>query len=677
MSAKKTFLILAIYICAFSAYAQDDSFIKDLLESAAENLPEDVDLYELTERLNNLRAHPINLNETTAEKLKQLFFLSPLQISNLLRHLENNGKLLDLVELQSIDGFDLATVGRILPFVTLSKGANKSKLTWKGISDIGTNDLMLRYGRVIEVPKGYTDLPGSRYLGTQDRMLLRYKYAYNNRVSVGLVMEKDAGESYLKGKVLSDHLSANLTFNDVGPFKKVVLGDYSLQFGQGLTMWSGFGFGKGPDVTSVAARDVGLRSYSSSNEASFFRGFANTVELWKKIELTSFISYRKRDGSLKLWPDSTVTIQTINDSGYHRTKTELKNQNSLGQMVFGGALQYLSDNLNLGVVGYQSRYDQNFITGNSAYNKYAFTGTNLINTGFHYSYTFKNVYSYGEIAHSIDGGWAVVNGLLISLSPKLSTVLLHRNYDRDYRNFFSSAVGEGTDVSNEKGVYAGLNFSPSKKFLYSIYLDYFKFPWLKFRVDSASKGHEILVQGIYTPKKTLKILLRFKRELKQQNPDATDKSEGLKNVLKGSGRAAIDWKLNKSIDFQHRVEVSLYKKGEMGQELGKLVYCDFNYHPPLGKLSGNLRIAYFSTPSYNSRIYAYEDDVLYGSSFGLYSEKGFRSYSNIRCRITRKVDLWARYALTFYQDKESISSGLDEIEGNIKSDVKVQLRYQF
>ncbi|RZK63651.1 MAG: hypothetical protein EOO85_30925 [Pedobacter sp.] len=328
-------------------------------------------------------------------------------------------------------------------------------------------------------------------------------------------------------------------------------------------------------------------------------------------------------------------------------------------------------------MGYQSRYDQNFITGNSAYNKYAFTGTNLINTGFHYSYTFKNVYSYGEIAHSIDGGWAVVNGLLISLSPKLSTVLLHRNYDRDYRNFFSSAVGEGTDVSNEKGVYAGLNFSPSKKFLYSIYLDYFKFPWLKFRVDSASKGHEILVQGIYTPKKTLKILLRFKRELKQQNPDATDKSEGLKNVLKGSGRAAIDWKLNKSIDFQHRVEVSLYKKGEMGQEFGKLVYCDFNYHPPLAKLSGNLRIAYFSTPSYNSRIYAYEDDVLYGSSFGLYSEKGFRSYSNIRCRITRKVDLWARYALTFYQDKESISSGLDEIEGNIKSDVKVQLRYQF
>ncbi|RZK27035.1 MAG: helix-hairpin-helix domain-containing protein [Flavobacterium sp.] len=677
MSAKTVLLIIAFYMCSFPALAQDDSFIKDLLESLAENLPEDVDLYELTERLNYLRSHPININETTAEKLKQLIFLSPLQINNLMRHLEVNGKLIDLVELQSIDGFDLATVGRLLPFVTLSKGAGTAKIALKDMGSAGTNDLMLRYGRVIQVPKGYTDLPGSRYLGSQDRMLLRYKYAYNTKVSVGLVMEKDDGESYFKGKVLSDHFSANLTFNNIGSFKKVIIGDYSLQFGQGLTMWSGFGFGKGPDVTSVAARDVGLRSYSSSNEASFFRGFANTLELWKNIELTSFISYRKRDGSLKLWPDSTTTIQTINESGYHRTKTELKNQNSLGQLVFGGALQYLSDNLNIGFVGYQSLYDQNFITGNSAYNKYAFTGSKLVNTGLHYSYTFKNVYSYGEIAHSIDGGWAVVNGLLISLSPKLSGVLLHRNYDRDYRSFFSNAVGESSDVSNEKGLYTGINFAPSKRFLYSIYFDYFKFPWLKFRVDSASKGHEILVQGMYTPKKTLKILLRFKQELKQQNPDATDKSEGLKNVLKGSGRAAIDWKLNKTIDFQHRVEVSIYKKGDVKQEVGKLIYSDFNYHPSQSKVSGNIRVAYFNTPSYNSRIYAYEDDVLYGSSFGVYSEKGFRCYSNIRYKITRKMDLWARYALTFYQDKETISSGLDEIAGNKKSDAKVQLRYQF
>ena len=676
MSTRLIVYFLALSLLSLPVLAQEDSFLKDILESAAENLSEDVDLYELTERLNFIRSHPINLNATTSAKLKQLVFLSPLQINNLLRHLEVNGKLLDLAELQSIDGFDLLTIGRLLPFVTIGK-VEMTKVTLKGIRDLGTNDLMIRYGRVLEVPKGFTDLPGSRYLGSQDRMLLRYKYAYQTKMTFGMVMEKDAGEYFTQGKVISDHFSANLTVNEIGVFKKIIVGDYSLQFGQGLTLWSGFGFGKGPDVTSVAARDVGLRSYSSANEASFFRGFASTLQVMKNVDFTSFISYRKRDGSLKVWPDSTTTIQTVNESGYHRTKTELKNQNSLGQLTFGGAIQYLSDNLNIGVVTYHTEYNQNFVTGTSAYNKYAFTGKTLLNTGLHYSYTFKNLYAYGEVAHSLDGGWAIVNGMLVSISPKFSAVVLHRSYDRDYRSFFSNAVGENTDVSNEKGFYTGLNYTPNKKFIYSVYFDYFKFPWLKFRVDSASKGHEVLVQGVYIPKKTLKVLFRVKRELKQQNPDAIDKTTGLKDVFKGSARAAIDWKLNKTIDFQHRIELSIYKKGENSQEIGKLIYSDFNFHRPSSKISGNIRVAYFDTPSYNSRIYAYEDDVLYGSSFGAYSDKGFKTYGNIRYRIARKMDIWARYSIIVYRDQETISSGLDEIAGNKKSDVKIQVRYQF
>jgi hypothetical protein len=150
-----------------------------------------------------------------------------------------------------------------------------------------------------------------------------------------------------------------------------------------------------------------------------------------------------------------------------------------------------------------------------------------------------------------------------------------------------------------------------------------------------------------------------------------------KDVVKSSARAAIDWKLNRSIDFQQRVELSIYKKGSVAQEFGRLIYSDFNYHPPSSKVSGNVRVAYFDTPSYNSRIYAYEDDVLYGSGFGLYADKGFKCYSNIRYRVTRKTDLSVRYAVIVYQGQESISSGLDEINGNMKSDVKIQLRYQF
>jgi len=111
--------------------------------------------------------------------------------------------------------------------------------------------------------------------------------------------------------------------------------------------------------------------------------------------------------------------------------------------------------------------------------------------------------------------------------------------------------------------------------------------------------------------------------------------------------------------------------------LGYLVYQDLDYSPLSSKISGNVRLAYFNTASYHSRIYAYEDDVLSGSGSGGYYGKGIRTYLNVRYRLLKTLDLWGRYALYFYPDKTVIGSGLDEIMGSKKSDLKFQVRYQF
>ena len=95
------------------------------------------------------------------------------------------------------------------------------------------------------------------------------------------------------------------------------------------------------------------------------------------------------------------------------------------------------------------------------------------------------------------------------------------------------------------------------------------------------------------------------------------------------------------------------------------------------KLTGNVRFAYFNTPSYNSRIYAYEDDVLYSFAFGLYNGRGFRTYLNLKYNVVKKLNFWIRYGLFVYKDVETVGTYLDEIKGNKKSDVKIQIRYQF
>lgn len=147
------------------------------------------------------------------------------------------------------------------------------------------------------------------------------------------------------------------------------MGDYTLQFGQGLTLWSGFAFGKGPDVTSVAKKDLGLRPYTSTNEYSFFRGAAATINLYKNFDLTPFVSFRRLDASQKTNAAGELVQSTINQTGLHRTPTEIKNKNSLLQQVYGLALQYTKNEFGVGAIAYQSRYDNSFITQTALYDK--------------------------------------------------------------------------------------------------------------------------------------------------------------------------------------------------------------------------------------------------------------------------------------------------------------------
>lgn len=672
----KIAVVLLILFTGTTTTAQEALALQELIESLAENLPEDYDLYELTERLEYYQKKPIDLNRTNSGQLKELFILSPLQIDQLLEHIRKNGKLIDLLELQGISSFDLQTISRLLPFVRLSESDSFSELKAKELINKSKNDLLLRYGRLLHTQKGFRDLSGSRYLGTPDKLLFRYRYTYANRLSAALVAEKDAGESFFNPTTVADHLSANICLTHSGRLKKLVLGDYSLQFGQGLVLSTGFSLGKGPDVTQVAAKELALRPYASSNESLFFRGLANTLSLNEHLDLTSFVSIRKLDASLKQTADGSYTLQNINTSGLHRTATELKNQNSLGQLMFGAALQYHLGDLRLGLLAYQSQYQHTFVTGNQRYNRYAFVGKLLNNTGFNYSYTWKGSYIYGELGSSLDGGWAMINGILSPISAKLSAVLLHRNYQKNYHSFYATGVAEGSENNNEQGWYTGLNYLFSKRWKLSFYGDYFRFPWARYRVDTASSGYEGLVQLSYTPSKTSQFLIRYKRELKQQNPDAGSESSGLQNVLKEQYRLAAIWRLNKKLSFQQRIELSHYQKN-ISNEWGYLAYADLNYKPLQSKISGNFRFAYFLTPSYNSRIYAYENDVLYTSGFGIYHGQGFRNFINIRYRTSSSIDLFLRYATSIYRNVEKLGSGLDEINGNQKSDFKAQIRYQF
>ena len=672
------FFISLNKVVAQSEHSPD---VEQIIEELAENLADDFDYSELSERLNFYQKNPVEINQIKYDQLKELFILTPLQINNFVTHRTETGEIIDLLELQSIDGFDLATIRKLLNFVYLNSPNSLQNISIKALLAQGNNDLLIRYSQLLQEQKGY-NIPdsslASRYLGSPQKMLLRYRYNYGRNISASLNIEKDAGELLFSAANMGfDFYSASLAFKNIGKIRKLVLGDYSLQFGQGLTLWSGLSFGKGASVTAVAKPDFGLKPYTSVNEFSFFRGVAATIDL-QRFSITPFVSFKKLDASLsetdslKLLPQ----ITSLGLSGFHRTVNETGNRQAVSNFVFGTTIQYQSGNLRTGFIGYHSRFNHNFEPGNSLYNKFEFAGGSLSNYGIYYSYSFNNAYAFAEVSHSSGSGYAYLNGIIASISPQVSVVLLHRDYQKNYHSLYNQSFSEASNAVNEKGLYSGLLIKPNSKWELALYADMFRYPWLKFGVDAPSSGNELFSQIMFAPNKKFKIYARIKRESKEENDDFLNAINTLKKVNKLSGRLEINYKISSGISLRNRFELINYKKADIN-DYGYLAYQDIIYDPMQSKISGNIRFAIFNTAGFNSRIYAYENDVLYSYSIAAYQHSGTRFYVNSRLKLKRGLDMWLKYSLSAYTNLDKIGSGLDEIKGSRRSEIKLQFRYQF
>lgn len=676
MSFKTLLVCLGIVFAVpeLRAQTESDPVIESLLETIAENEQQENDYSELSEKLYFLKEHPYDLNKVNAEQLSELVFMSPLQSENLIRYRNENGPFIDIQELQLIDLFSWALIERLLPFVFIEKPA----LLKKPLRSLPARlEWMTTYGKILESQKGYqTSDTGRYYQGPSYRLVSRFRYNDGSRISAGLIMEKDAGEqfSFGNGNYGFDFYSANVFIKGGRIVRKLALGDYSLQFGQGVALWSGLGFGKGASISGIAKIQAGLRPYSSTNESGFFRGVAATLAL-RRLELTPFVSYKPIDAATEV-DDSlhAERISSINSSGLHRTSSELSKKNSESEMVYGSAMQYENKGLRLGALIYQTRYSKAMQESETLYRRFDFTGSVLTNGSVYYNYTWKNTYSFAELSHSFGSGLAMIGGLMGSLSKQVSAIVLYRNYQPDYYSFFSRSVAEGSGVSNERGLYSGLNIRLNSRIEWSLYTDLFKFPWMRYRVDAPSSGKEILSQAIWSPNRETRLSLRFRAVSKQQNDELENTVNYLVPVQKENYRIDLSYRVGKTWTFRNRAELVRFQK-DAEKQTGVMLYQDIIYKPMSSRISGNCRVALFDTDGFDSRLYAFENDVLYSYAIPAYQDSGMRYYLNGRYRIGKAIDLWLRYAMTVYNGKEEVGSGLDLISGSCKSDIKFQLRY--
>lgn len=656
----------------------------------------DINYEDIYETLFQFYRNPLNLNTADREDLESLFVLSELQINSFLKHVNTNGKLLTIYELQAIPNFDQATIDKLLPFVFVRPAGLyiDARPLWQRIlREKESNYLILRYDRVLEQKKGFTladtnsqGESNSRYLGSPGRVYARYRVSHRKDFSLGFTIEKDDGEQLAwnprKNQYGLDYVSFHAFFENQGRLKSLAIGDYQMQFGQSLLLSGGFNIGKGAEtVQTIRRSNLGVRPYTSTLESGFFRGAAATYQ-FHRFDFTGFYSYNRRDANVLTSTDTLSRtedfIQSFQTSGFHRTRIELDSKGNIGERIAGGNLLFRSKDrtLQIGGLFLHTQYSKALQRTARVYNRFEFSGRENYNFGAYFNYNWQNFTFFGEGGQSKSGGRGVVTGFVSSLAPNVEMAMLYRNYDKDFHSFYGSALAEGSRNINEEGIYWGIKVKPFKKLQLAAYYDRFRFPWLRFLVDGPSRGYEFLIRANYKFSRQIGFYAQYREEAQQQNQsNNTTNIDFLVNTLKRNYILNLSYQVPRVLSLKSRLQWSTFQEADGPTTNGYALVQDVGFK--FRKFTLDFRFGLFDTQDFNNRQYVYEQDVLWAFSIPAYSGVGFRNYALLRYRFTRKIDFWLRYAQFSFRNQQTIGSGLEEIQGSVRSEIKAQVRIKF
>ncbi len=646
--------------------------IESVIESHLDKIDEQTDVALIIEDLEGFLENPVNINATTAAELSRLYILNDVQINKLLEYLREFGPAYSIFELKSIDGFTPDMLKQMEPFIWFGPRAQETKMSeaFKN-SD---NQLLLRTLGTVQKARGYIpDENGvTPYEGNQYRYYARYGFEAGNRFRAGLTAEKDPGESFFteSNKQGFDFYSAHASLNINSVIENITVGDFLVRDGQGLAVWQGYTSGKSENVLEISKTNQGIRPSTAVDENLFFRGVAGTFR-FGKARLGIFYSQKNNDGNIAGNDSAGWFVTSLQTSGYHRTASEIEDKNAVRNTNYGGNLSWNLNYLKIGTTFIRQLLELPLIPAAHLYNQFWFSGSENLNGCIDYLFSKGRYQLFGEAAMSKSKGIAFVQGAVINLNDQLSFSALLRHFDKNYQALWANTFAEGSNISNESGLYFGTKLLPVKFVTLSAYSDIYRSPWINYTTAAPSTGWDVLAIANVTLSKKTEFYVRYKNEEKEEKTVFENRYVNIP-VQTQKIRGHFRYKYNDKLIFNSRIEYVEYKG--MKKENGIMIFQDVKYLVETLPVNLSARIAWFSTDSYDSRIYAYENDLLYTFSIPPFYGRGIRTYLNLNYRIGKYLDFWFKIANTSWNDRNTISSGYNEIPGNNKTELKFQVR---
>ncbi len=631
-------------------------------------LTEDVLVDESSHWLEQLGwEHPDKIKWNQADRL-QLLQLPGMNENLLLeieKHQQRFGPLLDFEELQQIAGISPEMLKNWRKLVVTG---TSGKTTLPEIQAC-KQQILWRSKRILQEQQGYS--PGraaqnlSYYPGTTWQHLLRYRLD-SPHLKIGLVIEKDAGEN-------QKHLSFSIAGGRSDRLQWI-LGDMRYGAGFGLTMNTGFYAGKSSDPLLAIPYTAGLRPSASAAEWHRLRGAGLSLSLSKYLQAEIMFSYSLQHSTLQ--QDETrenAVIQNLYTAGLFRTGTEQSKWRNLRETTAAASVQWKKKHYLLGLNTVFHHWPKNFLQGTEAYQRFDFQENQQWLNSFHGRYNWKNLTHYGELAFDAKLHTALLTGFLWPPHPKFGWQGSFRRYHRAYFAFLGQSLSTKSELQGEQGWVIGCWWEPAKHWKIQLLSDQYQWDWLRFQLDKPAGGLDKLLVIHYQATRQQQWLFRLRSVESFQNRSQT--GPALEAVYRWQGRLQL--RLVPHPDVECKLSWQHHRQLKPSYATGNAFWQSVRYQHPDKKWSFQSQICLFATDNFDTRLYVREGDLRYAVSMSSVSGEGQRWLLTAQWKPFRNWELGLRYAVLRHFDSDHTGSGLDEIDGPERSELKGQIIAKF
>ncbi len=624
----------------------------------------------------SLSKNKIDINKATETLLMQLRIFSPIQVSSLIKYKSDYGLVKELEELQAVPFWTPEMIRKAGDYF-YAGDISKASVDGLNLAAAQKNTILIRTSIVLQKSIGYqidSANNGSVYKGSPARVQLRLSHFFQPKVSVGMAMEKDPGESMFRrnDKPRVDHLVFHVQYASEGWLKKLILGNYVLSLGNGLIQWQTFAQKNPMLVADVSRYAQVVKAYRGFGEFNYHRGMAFTC-VKGAVEFSGWFSQKKLDALMvKDTIGNNELVTSVVSSGLHRTEAELNARKQLTEQLLGIQLLLHQRNFKLGFNALHYHWSKPFQLGDKIYQRFEFSADHLNNFSVFYDRVINELHFFGETAIAEKQSLATVNGLQASLSRRLDLAFVVNHIPTAFHAFYASTLTHSSTVNNEKSAFALLNFQANIHNNFALKLMCFRSPWLNYGDVSAKNGVEYRLQWLWTPAKNKQGLFSFVYRKYFDNLEGAQHTINYLHV-EYAVKAGLSTFLTSKMDWNSNFSVNRTTNDDYGFAIsntisGKLIK---------NQLKWRASVIYFHTDSYFSKVDLNEYDM--SGTFlpiSLY-DKGLRVCLTSSFILKKDIAIGFRGTFWNFFEKKSWGSGYDLTPGNNKTEIALSVKWQY